>query len=69
MIQTGTPIQQQVDLTPVRLRKLMIRLAQLPLGAVYTITLIVPDNGEPMHSILPQGKLENYRHAQENMVR
>lgn len=57
MIQTITP-----DLIPARLRKLMLRLAQLTPGQAYTVTLIIPDETtEPMHVVTPLGKLENHR--------
>lgn len=60
---------QQVDLTPVRLRKLMLRLAQLTPGQAYTVTLIIPDeNTEPMHVVTPLGKLENHRRQEHKKM-
>lgn len=64
MIQTITP-----DLIPARLRKLMLRLAQLTPGQAYTVTLIIPDETtEPMHVVTPLGKLENHRRQVQQKV-
>lgn len=65
MIQTVAP-----DLTPVRLRKLMLRLAQLTPGQAYTVTLIIPDDEytEPMHVVTPLGKLENHRRQERQKM-
>jgi len=64
MIQTVTP-----DLTPVRLRKLMLRLAQLTPGQAYTVTLIIPDETtEPLHVISTLGKVENHRRQEQKKV-
>ncbi len=64
MIQTITP-----DLTPARLRKLMLRLAELTPGQAYTVTLIIPDETtEPMHVVTPLGKLENHRRQVQQKV-
>ncbi len=64
MIQTIAP-----DLIPARLRKLMLRLAQLTPGQAYTVTLIIPDETtEPMHIISTLGKLENHRRQEQQKV-
>ena len=60
---------QTQDLTPERLRKLMLRLAQLTPGQAYTVTLIIPDEiTEPMHVVAPLGKLENHRRQVQQKV-
>mgnify|MGYP006921343139 CR=1 FL=1 len=62
--------QPAVDSTPARLHKLMLRLAQLAPGMAYTVTLIMPDDGEPAHVITPLGKVENgYRQERANGVK
>lgn len=51
---------QPAEITPKRLRKLMLRLAQLQPGMAYTITLIVLDSeSEPVHVVTALGRVEN----------
>lgn len=58
-------IAQPAEITPKRLRKLMLRLAQLQPGMAYTITLVVLDNeSDPVQIVTPLGKVEN-GHRQE----
>ena len=49
------------ELTPERLRKLILRLAQLAPGAAYTVTVIIAEDGELAYTITPLGKLEDQR--------
>lgn len=49
------------EAVPERLRKLMMRLANLQPGHSYGITLYLPESGEPMWAIAPQGKIEGRR--------
>lgn len=57
------------DLTPTRLRKLMLRLAQLAPGSVYTITLFVADEqSEPTWTVMHLGKLENFGGSRKNVL-
>lgn len=49
------------ELTPERLRKLILRLTQLAPGQVYTVTLIIPEDGELAYVVTPLGKLEDQR--------
>jgi len=56
----GQSIAQPAEITPKRLRKLMLRLAQLQPGMAYTITLIVLDSeSEPVHVVTALGRVEN----------
>jgi hypothetical protein len=59
------------DYTPARLRKLMLRLAQLQPGMAYTVTLLVLDDGEPLAFVAELGKVEHqgHRRAGEKVVR
>lgn len=53
------------DVIPLRLEKLMKRVAQLTPGMAYTLTLIITsDKGEPVWTVTPLGKLENVQHRQ-----
>jgi hypothetical protein len=68
---TRTPrLAPTADLTPARLRKLMLRLAQaLQPGQGYTITIFVLDGDqEPVHTVTPLGKLENYCSGRMNVL-
>lgn len=59
----------QTEITPKRLHKLMLRLAQLPPGMAYTITLIVLDNeSDPVQIITQLGKVENGRGQAQSRV-
>lgn len=68
MVQTDTLPQSNI---PSRLLKLMLRLAQaMQPGMAYTITVFVLDgDADPVHTVTPLGKIENYRQKQDNMIR
>lgn len=55
---------KQPEPIPLHLRKLVRRLASLPAGQGYTITLfLMPDQGEPLCTVTPLGKVEDCRQA------
>ena len=58
------------DLTPARLRKLMLRLAQtMQPGQAYMITVFVLDGDhDPAHALTPLGKIENYCNGRKNVL-
>jgi hypothetical protein len=65
-----SPVRQHIaDFTPVRLRKLMLRLAQLAPGMIYMIALTVTDEqSEPEWSVLASGRIENTCNAKRSVV-
>ena len=62
MADNGTTKQQPVQV-PADLLKLIYRLASLPRGHVYQLTVVVPEaaTAERFWTVQPAGKVENLR--------